>query len=279
MVQHAAPSPGVAAGNYFGNQVAVTTASVYHPDHHHYHRGYGTAPSSQTLATSQAATRALDTTNGVIDGQRFSSKSASAIMTKIVQINSSAKATGSESTKLADKVVARLKELHPSAKLEVRDLATNPHPTLDGEGLGAIFTPADQRSPDQVARNALDEALIDQLKSADILVFGIPMYNFHVSTQFQSWVDAVAKAGVTFKYTPEGPVGLVTGKKVYVALARGGVYRDTPNDVQVPWLQKIFGFIGLTDVQYFYVEGLASGGEKAEKAWSAAEEEIKSLIV
>eukprot|EP00668_Euglena_longa_P047861 GGOE01064838.1.p1 GENE.GGOE01064838.1~~GGOE01064838.1.p1 ORF type:complete len:215 (-),score=29.92 GGOE01064838.1:233-835(-) len=200
-------------------------------------------------------------------------------MTKIVQINSSAKPSGSESTKLADKVVARLKELHPSATFEVRNLATEPHPTLDGAGLGAVFTPAEQRSKEQAARAALDDALIEQVKSADILVLGVPMYNFHVSTQFKAWVDAVAKAGVTFKYTSEGPVGLLTGKKVYVALARGGYYRDTPDDVQVPWLKKILSFVGLTDVQFFYVEGLARGDDAVAKAWSAAEEEVKSLIV
>eukprot|EP00667_Euglena_gracilis_P021305 EG_transcript_23304 len=198
-------------------------------------------------------------------------------ISKIVQINGSAKLSGSESTKLADKIAARLKELHPSAALEVRDLATHPHPTLDGVGLGAMFTPADKRTPEQAARSALDDALIAQLKSADALVLGVPMYNFHVSTQFKAWIDAVAKAGVTFRYTPEGPIGLLTGKKVYVALARGGLYRDTPNDVQQPWLTKILAFMGLTDVHYFYLEGLALGPDSAEKAWSAAEGEIKKL--
>eukprot|EP00667_Euglena_gracilis_P018816 EG_transcript_20053 len=200
-------------------------------------------------------------------------------VTKIVQINSSAQLSGSASTKLADMIVANLQQLHPSSTLEVRDLATNPHPDLDGAALGAIFTPADQQTAAQSARCALDEALIKQVQSADILVLGVPMYNFHVSNQFKAWIDAVAKAGVTFKYTADGPVGLLTGKKVYVALSRGGVYRDTPDDVMVPWLTKMLAFLGLTDVQYFYVEGLAKGPDAEKKAWNAVEAEVKSLSV
>eukprot|EP00667_Euglena_gracilis_P021542 EG_transcript_23631 len=200
-------------------------------------------------------------------------------MTKIVQINTSPKLSGSESTKLANKIVARLKELHPLADFEVRDLAAEPHPTLDAGGFAALFTPVEDRSEEQLARAAADDVLIEQLKSADILVFGVPMYNFNVSTQFKSWIDAVVKAGVTFNYTSEGSVGLLSGKKAYFALTRGGYFRDTPNDVLQPWLKIIFSVIGITDLHFIYLEGLTRGGpESVAKGWSVAEEEIRNIV-
>ncbi len=197
---------------------------------------------------------------------------------KILQIDSAARSVGANSTRVADAIVARLKEKTPAALLEVRDLAANPHPVLDEAALGALFTPADQRTPEQAARMALDDALIAQLKAADVIVLGVPMYNFGVPVQLKTWIDAIAKAGVTFRYTENGPEGLVTGKKVYVGLARGGIYRDTPADSQVPYLKTVFAFLGITDVSFVYAEGLALGGESADKAFASAQEQIRQLI-
>jgi len=199
-------------------------------------------------------------------------------MPRILQINSSAKVADSSSTRLANLVTARLVARHPGATVEVLDLATHPHPVLDAAGLGAVFTPAASRTPEQAARAQLDDALIAQLQGADVLVVGVPMYNFGVSTQLKAWIDAVVKAGVTFRYGASGPEGLVTGKKVYFALARGGKYRDTSEDVQVPWLRKIFAFIGLTDQTFLYAEGLAMGPDAVPKAFAAAEAEIEAAI-
>lgn len=196
---------------------------------------------------------------------------------KILQINTSARATGANSTRLADAITARLKALHPDAAVELRDLATQPHPVLDGESLAALFTPADQRTAAQCARAALDDALIAQVQGADAIVLGVPMYNFGVTVQFKSWIDAIAKAGVTFRYTATGPEGLLKGKKVYVALARGGVYRDTAIDAQVPYLKTVLGFLGMTDVTFIYAEGLAMGTEGADKAFAAAQAQIDAL--
>lgn len=197
---------------------------------------------------------------------------------KILQINASARSTGANSTRLADAITARLQAQNPAAVVELRDLASNPHPVLDEAALGALFTPAKQRSAEQAARVALDDALIAQVQAVDVIVLGVPMYNFGVPVQLKTWIDAIARAGVTFRYTENGPQGLLEGKKVYVALARGGLYRDTPSDSQVPYLKSVLAFLGMTDVEFVYAEGLAMGAEGADKAFAAAQERIGELI-
>jgi FMN-dependent NADH-azoreductase len=149
---------------------------------------------------------------------------------------------------------------------------------LDEAALGALFTPADQRTPEQAARVALDDALIAQLKRADVIVLGVPMYNFGVSVQTKSWIDAIARAGQTFRYTANGPEGLVTGKKVYVGLARGGIYRDTPHDAQVPYLKGVLGLLGMTDVEFIYAEGVNMGPERVQAAFDAVEAQIAEVV-
>ena len=198
---------------------------------------------------------------------------------KILQINASARSEGANSTRLADAVTARLQAVHRDATVETRDLARDPHPVLDEPSLGALFTPAAQRSAGQASRVAQDDALIAQLQAADLVVLGVPMYNFAVPVQLKAWIDAIARAGVTFRYTADGPEGLVTGKKVYVALARGGVYRDTPADTQVPYLRTVLGFLGMTDVEFIYAEGLAMGAESVARAFADAQAQIDALPV
>lgn len=198
---------------------------------------------------------------------------------KILQINASARSTGANSTRVADAVVARLKSKHAGAAVEIRDLSTHPHPILDEAALAALFTPADQRSPEQSARVALDDAVIAQLMAADVIVLGVPMYNFGVPVQLKAWIDAVSRARVTFRYTETGSEGLVTGKKVYVALARGGIYRNTPTDSQVPYLTSVLTFLGMTDVTFIYAEGFALGPDSAAKALAEAEAQIETLVV
>ena len=197
---------------------------------------------------------------------------------KILQINTAARSEGANSSKLADAISRRLKAKHPEAVLEVRDLAANPRPVLDEAALGALFTPADQRTPEQAARVALDDALIAQTQSADVVILGVPMYNFGVPVQLKTWIDAIARAGVTFRYTENGPEGLIKGKKVYLALARGGIYRDTPNDSQVPYLKTVLGFLGMTDIECVYAEGLAMGEEAAVQAFASAEAQLDELF-
>jgi FMN-dependent NADH-azoreductase len=197
---------------------------------------------------------------------------------RILQINSSQRRAASQSTRLATRIVERLRDVDPEATVFVRDLAADPHPVLDEAALGALFTPAAQRTIEQAQRVALDDALIDELKAADIVVLGVPMYNFGVPAQLKNWIDAISRAGVTFRYTANGPEGLVTGKKVYVALTRGGLYRNTPADTQVPYLKTVFGFLGMTDVHFVYAEGLAMGAESEARALASAHEQIEEAV-
>ena len=196
----------------------------------------------------------------------------------ILQINASARREGANSTKVANSVVERLKAAHPAATFTLRDLAVTPHPVLDEAALGALFTPAEQRSPEQAARVALDDALIAEIQAHDTIVLGVPMYNFGVPVQLKAWIDAIARAGTTFRYTATGPEGLLKGKTVYVALARGGLYRDTPNDSQVPYLKAVLGFLGLTDLRFIYAEGLNMGPEAAAKGFAQAEQDIEAAL-
>ncbi|SHG99389.1 FMN-dependent NADH-azoreductase [Massilia sp. CF038] len=197
----------------------------------------------------------------------------------ILQINSSARSSGSESTRTADAIVAKLRAADPSAVVTRRDLATEPHPAIDEAALGALFTPADQRTAEQAARVALDDALIAQVQAADVIVIGAPMYNFGVTVQLKSWFDAIARAGVTFSYTATGPVGLLTNKKVYVTFARGGFYKGTPNDLQTQHLRNFLGFLGMTDVTFVYSEGLGMGPEAVAKAQAQADADINAVLV
>jgi len=199
----------------------------------------------------------------------------------ILQINSSARAfangQGSQSTRLANELVETLRAGDADATVTLRDLGANPHPALDEATLGALFTPADARTPGQHARVALDQALIDEVNAADIIVIGVPMINFGISSQLKNWIDAIAKAGVTFKYTATGPVGLIEGKKVYAVLTRGGVYRDQPHDTQVPYLRQTLGFLGIRDIEFIYAEGLNMGPEAADKGIASAREHIARI--
>lgn len=196
----------------------------------------------------------------------------------ILQVNASARRDGSNSTRIANSIVARLQSANPGSKLTVRDLAATPHPVLNEAALGALFTPAEQRSPEQAARVALDDALIAEVQAHHTIVLGVPMYNFGNSVQLKSWIDAISRAGVTFRYTESGPEGLLKGKKVYVALARGGMYRAAGNDPQVPHLKMVLGFLGMTDVTFIYAEGLAMGPEATEKGLANAQAEIEAAF-
>jgi FMN-dependent NADH-azoreductase len=171
-----------------------------------------------------------------------------------------------------------LKAGQPDAALTVRDLASNPHPALDEAALGALFTPAEQRTAEQNARVALDDALIAEIQAADVVVLGVPMYNFGVPTQLKNWIDAIARAKVTFQYTANGPEGLLKDKKVYVALTRGGFYRDTEADSQVPYLKMVLGFLGMKDVEFVYAEGMAMGPEAEQQAITSALQQIEEVV-
>ena len=197
---------------------------------------------------------------------------------KILQVNASARRDGANSTKLANRVTERLLAANPGATVTVRDLAAEPLPVLDEVALGALFTPAEQRSAEQVALTARFDAAIAELQAHDAIVLGVAMYNFGVTVQLKSWIDAIARAGVTFQYTETGPVGLVEGKTVYAACARGGIYRGTPNDSQTPYLKSVLGFLGMKDVHFVYAEGLNMGPDAAAQGFAQAEADLEAAL-
>jgi FMN-dependent NADH-azoreductase len=196
----------------------------------------------------------------------------------ILQINASIRSDAANSTRVANSIVARLQAAHPDAKLTLRDLGIHPAPVLDGAALAALFTPAEQRTAEQAVRVAADDVLIAELQAADVIVFGVPMYNFGIPVQLKSWIDAIARNGVTFRYTANGPEGLLKGKKAYVGFARGGRYRGTDADTQLPYLKTILGFVGIRDVSFVHAEGLNMGEEAAAQGFAEAEADLNRLF-
>jgi len=189
-------------------------------------------------------------------------------MKTILQVNSSLNGAAGHSTRLAEELVAGLRAAHPEARLIVRDLARDPVPHLDGERFAAFL--AKERSPAQTEVVAYSDALIGELKRADVIVLGVPMYNFGVPSQLKAWIDHVARAGLTFRYTAQGAQGLLTGKKAYVVSTRGGVYEGGGADFETPYLRQILAFLGITDVEFIYAEGLALGEDSGKAALAAA---------
>lgn len=196
----------------------------------------------------------------------------------ILQINASVRREGANSTRIANSIAARLRSANPAAKFSVRDLSITPHPVLDEAALGALFTPAESRTAEQAARVALDDALIAEVQAADVIVLGVPMYNFGVPVQLKNWIDAIARNGVTFRYTEKGAEGQLKGKRVYVGLARGGSYRGTEADSQVPYLKTVLGFLGMTELHFIYAEGLNMGPEAAARGFLQAEADLAAAL-
>lgn len=190
----------------------------------------------------------------------------------ILQLNSSIHGDQAESTRLADELAAGLSD---GAAVVRRNLALQPLPHLDAERFGAFTTPAAQRTPAQHAAVAESDALVAELRHADVLVLGLPMYNFGVPSQLKAWFDQVARAGVTFRYTDKGPVGLLTGKKAYVIATRGGVYAGTARDTQSAYVRDFLAFLGLTDVEFIYAEGTAMGPAPREAALAGARAAVR----
>lgn len=197
----------------------------------------------------------------------------------ILQINSSSRPDASHSSRLASAIVERVQTSQGKGQVTVRDLGRTPVAELDEAALQALFTAAEQRTAEQAERVAIDDALIAEIQAADVVVLGVPMYNFGVPAQLKNWIDAIARARVTFTYTEKGPVGLLTGKKVYVALTRGGRYRNTPADTQVPYLKTVLAFLGMSDVQFVYAEGLAMGPQAEQDGLADAHAQIDELVL
>jgi FMN-dependent NADH-azoreductase len=200
-------------------------------------------------------------------------------MTTLLQINASLNKGNGQSSLLANQFVAAFHKRRPEAKIIVRDVAaTEPVPHLNAERFGAFITKPEERSVAQRAVVAYSDILINELKEADVIVLGLPMYNFGVPSQLKAYFDHIARVGVTFKYSEKGPVGLLTGKKVYVFAARGGHYAGTPMDTQTSYVRDFLRFLGMTDVEFVYAEGLAVSPESKEAGLAKAVAEIERLV-
>jgi FMN-dependent NADH-azoreductase len=198
-------------------------------------------------------------------------------MKKILVIESSPRADASFSRKLTQAVIEKLRTKEPSASVKTHDLTLNPVPHLEGAHLSAFFTPPEKHTDaDRLAVHHSEQAIAEMME-ADSIVIGVPMVNFSIPSVLKAWIDHVVRAGRTFQYGAKGPEGLVKGKKVYLAVASGGVYSEGAMkafDFTEPYLKTVLGFIGLTDITTFRVEGVAVPGVK-ETAFEKAVESIR----
>lgn len=197
-------------------------------------------------------------------------------MSHLLVINSSAAGAASVSKQLIDETVARLRAADPALVVVERDLGANPVPHLDADSTAAIRG-AEPANDAQRAAKALSDSLVAELKAADTLLIGAPMYNFGIPSTLKSWFDHVLRAGVTFKYGENGPVGLLEGKRAIVVESRGGLYSSGPTqslDSQEPHLRTMLGFIGIKDVTFVRAEKLGYGPEAREQAINDAKAEL-----
>jgi FMN-dependent NADH-azoreductase len=199
-------------------------------------------------------------------------------MTTLLQINASILGEQGQSSGLAARFVDAWQEQHPQGQVIKRDLAREPVPHLSAARFAAFMAPAAQRDAEQQAVAEYSAALIEEIKQADVLVLGLPMYNFGVPSQLKAYFDHIARAGLSFRYTDRGPVGLLGGKKTYVFAARGGLYAGTTLDTQTQYVRDFLRFIGISEVQFIYAEGLAIGAEPRERALRGARAQIDQLF-
>lgn len=197
-------------------------------------------------------------------------------MTNILHIDSSIFGADGVSSGLAAQFVDRLRESDPRARVTRRDLTAEPLPHLDAERFTALITGPAERTERQAAIAAESDRLVAELRAADVIVLGVPMYNFQIPSQLKAWFDHVARAGVTFRYTAEGPEGLLTGKSAYVLTARGGIHAPA-DDHQIPYVRQFLGFLGITDVTVRHAEGLAMGEETRAEGLAHARGEVARL--
>jgi FMN-dependent NADH-azoreductase len=199
-------------------------------------------------------------------------------MTNILHIDSSLFSIAGVSSTLAGEYIAGLRRLDPALRVRHRDLGRDPIPHLDGARLTAIATPAAGRTPAQQAIAGEADALIGELQEADLLVLGVPMYNFGIPSPLKAWFDHVARAGVTFRYTQAGPEGLLKGKRAVIFTSRGGLHRGQSSDTQSAYLVIMLGFLGIEDLEFVYAEGLNLGEAPRLEGLATARSNLKQLI-
>ncbi len=203
-------------------------------------------------------------------------------MSNLLFVTSSLMDENSKSRHVAAEYVAAWKKANPAATVTERHLTPANTPHLDMHTLGAVGTPQDKRTPAQAAAAAFADGIIEQAEAADVIVLAVPMYNFSIPSTLKAWFDHLARAGRTFRYTAQGPEGLLKDKKVITVISRGGFYgEDSPAkaaNFQDPYIRTILGFVGLTDVTFVPVEGQAVGPEAAEKGIAHARAAVATLL-
>lgn len=197
----------------------------------------------------------------------------------LVQINSSLFSGQGQSSALADQFVAKWQAAHAEGRVIRHDLVNEEVPHLDAARFMAFLAKPEERTEEQKAVVAYSDRLINELRAADTLVIGLPLYNLGVPSQLKAYFDHVARAGETFRYTSEGVEGLLKGKKAYVFATRGGQYAGTPLDTQTGFIRNLLWLIGISDVEFIYAEGLARSGGVKEAALEKAHEQLAALAV
>lgn len=187
----------------------------------------------------------------------------------VLRIDASARHSGSESRALTQRIIDRLA---PEAVIN-RDLAVA-MPAIDADWLAANWTPADYRTDAQRQTLALSDTLIEEIKSADTIVIGAPIYNFGIPATLKTWIDFIARAGITFKYSETGPQGLLTGKRAIVAITSGGTQVGSEIDFASGYLRHVLGFVGITDVQFVAADQLMVDAEASHAKATAALEDL-----
>ncbi|MEP4051447.1 MAG: NAD(P)H-dependent oxidoreductase [Litorimonas sp.] len=191
---------------------------------------------------------------------------------RILRIDSSARNLGSVTRSLADETIERLAEVGPIT-LNSRDVATG-LPFVDEDWVSANFTPADARSETHIAKLALSDSLVREIQNSDTIVISTPIYNFGIPATLKAWIDMICRAGVTFRYTENGPVGLLEGKRAILLIASGGTAVGSPVDFATPYLKQALAFIGITDVTVIAADAL---GSQAEEKRAEASSKIQAL--
>lgn len=197
-------------------------------------------------------------------------------MATLLHIKSSIFGDEGKSSQLAATFIEHWKQANPKGRVLVRDLIAEELPHLDSFVVGALMTPEAERSEAQQALVDRSDQFIREIKAADKIIIGVPMYNFSIPTQLKAYFDLLARAGVTFKYTDQGSVGLIEDKPVYLFATRGGLYNESGIDFQIPFVKQFLCFIGLTSVQVIFAEGLNMGAVAAGSL-AQAEQQVAAL--
>lgn len=194
--------------------------------------------------------------------------------TRILHVSAGARYDGSISRALADDLIAALVENDRDTRVTQRDLAGG-LPFIDEIWVRANFTPADERDAEHAEALAMSDELVAEVRDADILVIGAPLYNFSIPAVLKAWIDMIARAGLTFRYTENGPEGLLRGKKAYVIVPSGGVPLGSPMDFATAYLRHVLGFVGITDVEFV---GAAGADRDDGRALDEARTAIAELV-